>query len=100
MVSAPFDPTVCEPGDGHDHGGATCGAGTYLSAANVCEISCDDSTSDRRLDEHIAPWESTADRIVSDFMANMDPRLAGKMDDELRDQMLKLGQLFGQPALA
>ena len=20
MVSAPFDPTVCEPGDGHDHG--------------------------------------------------------------------------------
>jgi hypothetical protein len=80
----------------------TCGAGTSLNeVTSMCEISCDGltSTGGRRLEEHNGSWEATTKSIVADYLAK-NPQLAGKMDDEMREHMNKLGQLFGQPALA
>ena len=84
-------PGVCEEA-------VTCGPGTFLNAADQCEILCDASAG-RRL-EQVTPWEASSNDVVAGFLADMDPKVAALMNDQMRDQMLKLGQLFGLPALA
>jgi hypothetical protein len=92
----------------------TCGPGTYIGSSNECEISCGGlaPSSDRMLEElDNESWKDTSEDVVDDILAEMDPQVAAalaKMDPkvaammtgQMREQMNKLGSLFGQPALA
>ena len=78
------------------------GPGTYFNpASNQCEIKCD--AGGRRMEEDQSKDQvSAADDIVSHYLLTH-PELAAVMNDELRKHILdlvRIGELFGRPAVA